>query len=223
MSRLAVLSVLLLAAPAAAQANRIPDLPRTEEILKKVGELLDEAPEEKVEVEGVAKLTYRKLPLDVHAVALKFGATLSGSQQPSEPLERYVRQFEGRIGPLLDQRLAEVGQLEVTAPLELKGKTIPAGTYKVGVALDGGRPAALILSGEALNKGKPFPVKLKPRRLEGEQDPDGALKLQLAEPPAKDEKKPAPKKPEPRGLDLVVTLRNQEAAARLTIEAPSEK
>lgn len=208
-----------LAGPAAAQANRIPDLPRPEEVVERTNAILDESPEERVEVEGVARLTYKRLPLDVRAVALKFGATLSGAQAPSEPLDRYVRQFEGRIATILDQRLADVGQLEVLAPLELKGKTIPPGTYRVGIGLEGGRPAALILQGEALPRGRPVPVKLKARRPEGEPEADGALRLRLAEPPAKD---PPPRRPEPRGLDIVVNLRGQEAVSspRLTVEAP---
>lgn len=213
-------AALVLATPALAQQNKIPDLPRTEEIVAKTKEVLGGSPEEVVEVPGVAKLTYKRLLLDVHAVALLYGATLDGSQKPTETLERYVRQFEARIAPVIDETLGDVGELEVLAPLSVKGKAIPVGKFRVGVALENGRPAALILKGDQ-PKQKPIVIKLKARRPEGEPEKDGALRLRLVEPPAKD---PPPKKPEPRGVDLSVNARNQEAAARvIMVEAGADE
>lgn len=222
MPRLAQLAcaALVLATPALAQQNQIPDLPRTEEIVAKTKEVLDGSPDEVVEVPGVAKLTYKRLPLDVHAVALLYGATLDGTFKPREPLERYVRQFEARIAPVIDEKLGDVGELEVLVPLSAKGKAIPVGKYRVGVALESGRPAAVLLR-SADPKAKPIVVKLKARRPEGEPEKDGALRLRLVEPPAKD---PPPKKPEPRGVDLSVNARNQEAAARvIMVEAGADE
>ena len=210
-------AVAALTAPALAQQNQLPDLPRTEEIVKKTKEVLDGSPDEVVEVAGVAKLTYKRLPLDVHAVALLFGATLDGTQKPREPLERYVRQFEARIGPVVDEELGDVGELEVLVPLSVKGKALPVGKYRVGVALENGRPAAVVLK-SADPKAKPIVVKLKARRPAGEPEENGALRLRLVEPPAKD---PPPKKPEPRGVDLSVNARNQEAVSRVTIAESS--
>ncbi len=207
-------AVAVFAAPALAQQNKIPDLPRTEEIVKKTKEVLDGSPDEVVEVAGVAKLTYKRLPLDVHAVALLYGQTLDGAQKPTETLERYVRQFEARIGPVVDERLGDVGELEVLVALSVKGKALAVGKYRVGVALENGRPAALLLRSDADPKAKPFVIKLKARRPEGEPEENGALRLRLVEPPAKD---PPPKKPEPRGVDLSVNARSQEAVSRVNI------
>lgn len=221
MRRLALTAcaVALLAAPALGQQNQIPDLPRTEEIVARTKEVLDGSPEEVLEVPGVAKLTYKRMPLDVHAVALLYGETLSGSQKPTETLERYVRQFEARIAPVIDEKLGDVGELEVLVPLSVKGKTIPVGKFRVGIALENGRPAAVVVKGDALPKGKPVVIKLKARRPEGEPEKDGALRLRLVEPPAKD---PPPRKPEPRGVDLSVNARNQEAVSnpRLVLAEP---
>lgn len=214
-----VCAVAALAAPALAQQNQIPDLPRTEEIIAKTKEVLDGSPDEVAEVPGVAKLTYKRMPLDVHAVALLYGATLDGTFKPREPLERYVRQFEARIAPVIDEKLGDVGQLEVLVPLSVKGKAVAVGKYRVGVALENGRPAAVVLRSEADPKAKPVVVKLKARRPEGEPEENGALRLRLVEPPAKD---PPPKKPEPRGVDLSVNARNMEAVStpRLLIAEP---
>lgn len=203
-----------LAAPvASAQPNPsdVPDMPRPEEITERVNALLDEAPEETIELAGVAKVVYKRVPLDVHAVALKFGQTLSGRQAPrGMDLDRYVRQFEGTIQGVLDQRLAKVGTIEVLTAIKAKGKAIPPGTYDLGVALQGGRPAALIVQGEELPRGRPVPAKLKLRRPELEPAADGALTLRLVEP---EEQKPG----KPR-FDVVVALRGMEAVTSPSLD-----
>jgi hypothetical protein len=210
-TRLLATSFLLLAAgaPAARAQVRpedVPEMPRPAEITERVNKLLDELPEEHVEVAGVARLTYRKVPLDVHAVALKFGETLEGRQSPrGMPLDRYVRQFEGTIQEVLDARLADVGTLEALVDLKVKGKTIPVGTYHVGIACRGGRPAALVVLGDALPHRRPVPIKLKARRPELDPAPDAGLTLDLhqpADPKAGDER-----------FDVVVSMRGAEAVS----------
>lgn len=198
-----------LAAPAASGQpgpNDVPDMPRPEEITARVNALLDDSPEETIELAGAVKIVYRRIPLDVHAVALRFGQTLSGRQDPrGMDLDRYVRQFEGTIGGVLEQRLADVGSIEVFVPLRSKGKAVPPGTYRLGVALQGGRPAALVVQGEDLPRGRPVPAKLKLRRPELEPAADGALTLRLLE-PAPEEQRPGKER-----FDVVAALRGMEA------------
>lgn len=206
--------LLVTAAPAAlAQPNPsdVPDMPRPEEITERVNALLDEAPEETIELAGVAKIVYRRVPLDVHAVALKFGQTLSGRQEPrGMDLDRYVRQFEGTIQGVLEQRLAKIGTIEVLSPLKAKGKAIPPGTYDLGLALQNGRPAALVVQGEELPRGRPVPAKVKLRRPELEPAADGALTVRLVEP---EEQKPGKER-----FDVVVAMRGMEAITSPSID-----
>lgn len=210
---LAALLVALCAPAAHAQPNPsdVPDMPRPEEITERVNAILDDSPEETVELAGVVKIVYKKIPLDVHAVALKFGQTLSGRQEPrGMDLDRYVRQFEGTIQGVLDQRLAKIGTIEVFAPIEAKGKAIAPGTYDLGVALQGGRPAALVVQGEALPRGRPVPAKLKLRRPELEPAADGALKVEVTD--LEEQKRGGPK------FDVIVALRGMEAITVPSLE-----
>lgn len=203
----------LVASTAHAQPNPsdVPDMPRPEEIAERVNAILDESPEETIELAGVVKIVYKRIPLDVHAVALKFGQTLSGRQEPrGMDLDRYVRQFEGTIQGVLDQRLNKIGTIEVLAPLKAKGKALPPGTYDLGLALQGGRPAALVVQGEDLPRKRPVPVKLKLRRPELDPAADGALVMRLEEP---EEQKPG----KPR-FDVVVALRGMEAVTSPSID-----
>lgn len=186
------------------QPSDVPDMPRPAEIVERVNELLDDSPEETLEVPGVARLVYKRIPLDVHAVALRFGQTLSGKQEPrGMDLDRYVRQFEGQIQGVIDARLQDVGELELLVGVKAKSKAIAPGKYRVGIGLKGGRPAALVLSGEPLPRGKALPLKLKGRRPELEPDAEGALRLALAEPEAQT--------PGAERFDLVAALRGAEA------------
>lgn len=199
----AIAGLLALAGTARAQQDT-PETPRPAEIVERVNALLDDSPEETLEVPGVARLVYKRYPLDVHAVALRFGETLSGKQDPrGYDLERYVRQFEGQIQPLVDARLADLGELEVLAPLTVKKKVIAPGKYRVGIALKGGRPGALVLSGEPLPRGKAVQLKLEARRPELDAATAGALALLLAEPEAQTQGA--------ERFDLVVAVRGAEA------------
>lgn len=187
----------------------VPDIPRPDEIARRVNAILDESPEETVELPGVVKIVYRRIPLDVHAVALKFGQTLTGREEPrGMDLDRYVRQFEGTIQGVLDQRLNKIGTIEVLAPLKVKGKALPPGTYDLGLAMQGGRPAALVVHGEDLPRKRPVPVKLKLRRPELEPAADGALVLRIEEP--EDQKKPR--------VDVAIALRGMEAVTSPSID-----
>ncbi|MCO5168196.1 MAG: hypothetical protein M9894_17790 [Planctomycetes bacterium] len=200
------------AAYAQPNPNDVPDMPRPAEIVERVNELLDRAPEERVELDGVARIVYRRLPQDVHAVALAFGETLSGRQSPrGMDLDRYVRQFEPQIQKVLDDRLGDVGTIELLVPLRIKGKqVIPPGTYKLGLALQGGRLAAVLISGDDLQRGRPVPYKLKLRRPELDPAEHGAVVIELrAAEPA-------------RGgggrFDLVAALRGQEGITSPSLE-----
>jgi len=198
------LAALLLAGTTARAQQDTPETPRPAEIVERVNALLDDSPEETLEVPGVARLVCKRYPLDVHAVALRFGETLSGKQDPrGYDLERYVRQFEGQIQPLVDARLADLGELEVLVPLTVKKKVIAPGKYRLGIALKGGRPGALVLSGEPLPRGKAVQLKLKARRPELDPATVGVLTLGLVEPEAQAQGA--------ERFDLVVAVRGAEA------------
>lgn len=203
--------VLLLAAPALAQPRPedVPDMPRPAEITKRVNELLEASPDETLEVQGVFRLVYKRLPLDVHAVAMQFGETLEGRQAPrGMPLDNYVKQFEPTVQQTLDTRLEDVGALEVLVPLKTKSRTIAAGTYRLGIALQNGRPAAYVLkTGDP--KVRPRMLKLKVRRPAEEPAPDAPLTFRADVIEAKGKT--------PAGLELVSLLRGVEAFTAATV------
>lgn len=168
----------------------VPDQPKPAEIAARVKKILDGSPEDTLELPGVAKLVYRRVPLDVHELALKFGGTLTGREQPRGiPLDRYVRQFEVHVQRALEAYLADVGSLTATAALETKGKDIPAGEYRLGIVVENGRPAGLIVSGEGLPKGKPISLKVKKHSTKPATPPeqDKTLRLMLLLPEKQEE------------------------------------
>src|SRR5688500_18808161 len=186
-------------------------MPRPAEITQRVNELLDASPEETLEVPGVLKLVYKRLPTDAHQVAMEFGKTLTGRQAPrGMPLDRYVRQFEGTVGQAVDAKLEDVGALELFVPLKAKGKTIAPGAYRLGLALQGGRPAGFVLKSDA-PKARPILLKLKARRPAEELAPDAPLGFRADS--------IEPKGKSPAGLELIALLRGAEHLAVLSIEA----
>lgn len=212
---LLAVATLALAAPAARaqpNPNDVPDMPRPAEIAERVGELLDRSREERVELEGVARIVYKQMPQDVHAVALAFGETLSGRQEPrGMDLARYVRQFEPQVQKVLDERLGDIGTIELLVPVRIKGKhVIPPGTYRLGLALQGGRLAAVVIQGEDLQRGRPVLYKLKLRRPELEPAEQGAVVMKLVTAEAA------------RGgggrFDIIAALRGQEAITSPSLE-----
>lgn len=173
------------AAPVLAQPNPqdVPDIPRPAEIQERMKKIFAEAPEETVEVAGVAKLTYRRVWLDAHALALKFGGTLTGKEQPRGiPLDRYVKQFEPRMEQCLAEELLDIGGLELLVPMTLKKKPVPAGKYRIGLVLQEGKPAGIVVKGDDLNKGKPLSLKLKKQKSEDPPEAEGQLRLKLVGP-----------------------------------------
>ena len=207
----ACLLALLLTAPALAQApggyrpEDVPEQVPQEEVEKRVKAILDASPTRTVELDGVAKLTYRPLPTDVHAVAVEFAKTLNSKQVPRGVApEVYVRQYEPQIGRLLDEAFANVGTFEALAPLEHKRKAIPVGEWTLGIAFRKDRPVAFVLQGEGLNRNKPLGLKLKLKRAEGEDT--GKLILALVEPEEQDEGE--------FEFTLTATLRGALAAAK---------
>lgn len=181
----AVALALLLTGPALAQPRPedVPQQPKPAEIQERVKKILDGKPEETLEVPGVMKLTYKRVPLDVHALAIEFGGTLTGREQPKGiPLDRYVRQFENHVQIALDAFLGEVGTLEVLTPLTVKKKELPAAKLRCGIVMQGGRPSGFVIQGDDLPKGKPVLVKLKKHKTDEAPEADGTLRLRLIQP-----------------------------------------
>ena len=191
------------------QPQDVPQQVPQEEVAKRVQAILEASPEQTLELSGVAKLTYKQLPTDVHAVAVEFAKTLTSKQLPRGIApEIYVRQYEPQIARVLDEAFAKVGTLEALAPLQIQRKALPVGEHSVGIALRDERPVAFVLQSEAFNRGKPLGIKLKLKRAEGEDT--GKLILTLVEP---EEQKPGAFE-----FTLHATLRGAVAEAKKPFE-----
>lgn len=193
------------------QPQDVPDMPRPEEIVARVGALLDAAPERSHALEPIGRVVYAEMPTDVAAVALRFGQTLEGSQAPRGlPLEKYVRQFEPNVARGIEERLASgCGKLELRVALRQQRTSLPVGTHGVGVVLQGGRLAGLVIRTSEDPKAKPVALQLKLRRPELPPLEHGALVLRLLDPDA--EAPGAADRASPTRVRLLVALRGQEA------------
>lgn len=157
--------------------ERMPEQPSRQQLQEKVTELLDGSTEETLAAGEAFRIVYRQVPTDVHALALAFGERLEGRQRPNGmDLDRYVKQFEGSIGGILEEYLTHVGTLTALVELKVGSKKLPAGEYRLGLALEGGRPAALLLHGEGLRR--PLPIRV---RLRQAQQPADVLTLSFAD------------------------------------------
>lgn len=160
----AALAVVLVTQEASAQApggGGIPNIPSREEIANKVRQVLAASPEETIEIPGVCKITYKKVPTDPHRVAELLGRQMGQQLPPGVDIDQYVRMYQPQITELLNEFLADFGKIEALVELKVKSKRIPVGEHKLGLMFDGERPVALIVSSDALRR--PVDIRLKTR------------------------------------------------------------
>lgn len=170
----AALAVVLVTQEARAQGGGgMPNIPSREEIAAKVRQVLAASPEETIELEGVCKITYKKVPTDPQRVAQLLGQQMGGQIPPGTDIDQYIRMYQPQITELLNEFLADFGKIEVLVELKVKSKRIPVGEHKLGLVCDGERPVALVISSEALRR--PVDIRLKTRPVDLQPE----LKLEI--------------------------------------------
>ncbi len=181
-------------------------MPSREEIRAQVQAVVAASEEETVEIEGVIKITYKKVPTDPNEVAKALGKQMTGGQALPPGAEGMIKQFEPMIAEVLNESLGDIGKLEAKVELKLKSKRIPVGEWKIGLQFEGERPVALLITGDELNGGKPVELRLKTRAV----DPQPHLKIEIKTPkdmPAGNEK-----------FDLQLTFMRFEAKGKTKVE-----
>ena len=165
-----------------AQGGGIPD---RKEIEKRVREafpkVMEQSPEETLEIEGVVKVTYKKLPTDPKKIASALGKAVGEDMglPPGIDLNQYIGMFEPQLTELLNEFLQDVGKFEALKPIQVKSKTIPAGEHRIGLVFEGERPVAVrIFNKDEEKMKKPIDVRLKTRSVDLQE----ALKIELKEP-----------------------------------------
>lgn len=181
-------------------------MPSREEIRAQVQAVVAASDEETIEIEGVIKIKYKKVPTDPNEVAKALGKQMTGGQALPPGAEGMIKQFEPMIAEVLNESLGDIGKLEAKVELKLKSKRIPVGEWKIGLQVEGERPVALLITGDELNGGKPVELRLKTRAV----DPQPHLKIEFKTPkdmPAGNEK-----------FDLQLTFMRFEAKGKTKVE-----
>ena len=145
--------------------------------------VLEAAPSETIEIEGLVKLTYKKVPTNPQKIGEALGQDLGGAGGGGIPagidINQYMGMFENDIAEILNSFLEDFGTLEVKKELKVKSKTIPIGEHKVGLVFEGERPVALRIFNEDKEKlEKPIDIRLKTRSVDLQDE----LKIELKEP-----------------------------------------
>lgn len=162
---LALILPLAVAAPAVAQAPPNIDPKQIKEKVKQgVAEVLAASEEKTVTLEGIVKITYKAMPTNPQKIAeiLKQEGKL-GQLPPNVDIDQYIGMFRDDITEMLNENLATLGTIEPLVPLKLRSKKLPVGSYPFGLAFEGERPVAFVITceDEEVNKGKPLAIKLK--------------------------------------------------------------
>lgn len=177
---------LLVGGDAQAQGGGVPPIPGgfdKEMILKQLKEalpqLLEASPEETLEIKGILKITYKKIPTDPQKVAETLGKDLGGGMIPQETIDEYMGMFEKDITLVLNTALEDLGTFEVLKELKIKSKTIPVGVHRFGIEFDGERPKSIrIFNADKTKLKKAVELRLKTRST----DLQGELAVKLKEP-----------------------------------------
>ena len=179
---------LLLCAPAALAQGKPPGggLPPgmdpaaiKERVKQAIQQLVASAQEETIEIAGICKITYKKIPTDPKRVAEILGQQMGGGAPAGVDVDGMIKQYEPQIAEMLNENLTDIGKIEPLVPLKLKSKTIPVGEWRIGLEFEGERPASLTIRGDELpNKGKPIQIRLKTRAVDLQKE----LTIELKEP-----------------------------------------
>lgn len=183
----ALLSAFLATAPVQAQGGGLPPgfggfdksaiLKRIKEALPQV---IENAPEETLELKGVVKITYKKIPTDPKKVGEALGKDLGGKVlPPGIDINQYIGMFEGEITAILNDALKDVGTFEALVELKIKSKTVPVGEHRFGIKFEGERPVALVIfNADKTKLKKPIEIRLKTRSIDLQEE----LTIKIKEP-----------------------------------------
>lgn len=150
-----------------------------ERVKQAIQQLVASAPETTVELKGLLKITYKKVPTDPKQVAETLGKQMGGGGAPAGvDMDGMIKQYEPEIAQMLNENLTDIGKFEVLVPLKVKSKTIPVGEWRFGIEFEGERPAALVLRGDGLPGKKPLPIRLKTRSVDLQKE----LLIEIKEP-----------------------------------------
>jgi hypothetical protein len=159
----AALAVVLMTQDASAQAppGGGMGMPTREQIRERVLAVLAASPEETITVEGVCRITYKKVITDPQRVAQALGQQMGGQIPAGVDIDQYIRAYTPQITEMLNEFLADFGKFEALVDLKVKSKRIPRGEYRIGLVFEGERPLALMVSGGELRR--PVDIRLKTR------------------------------------------------------------
>lgn len=179
--------LLATASPALAQGKGGPggmNMPKPEDIQKKVGEFLDKCDTVVAESEGFCKLTYKAIPTSPDEIMKTIGDEYKDKIPKGYNIDDFLKAYQPQIQEYLNTYLAEAKgfKFEAFQDLKWKSKKIPKGEYKVSLVAEGEELKSIVFlpsgaepkPGEKPKKdaGKNVPVHFK-----GKQQKDPFAKL----------------------------------------------
>lgn len=194
LSAYAVVAVLSCTSTAFAQQ---PPIPSAAEIKQKIRDafpkLVEQAEVVKVtfgEDEAVT-LSYKKIPTDPKEIAKALGKELGTDKLPENMVDQYIGMFADDIAEVLNEQLADIGELVNTKVIKIKSKKIPVGKHRIGLVFKGEKPAGLVVFDKKGHAGedqeimkKPILLKLKTKS--SEMNPNLVIELKEPEKSKKD-------------------------------------
>lgn len=189
----ATLAVLSCAGTALAQQ---PPIPSAAEIKKKIREAFPKLVEQAEVVtvtfgeDDAITINYKKIPTDPKEIAKAMGKELGTDKLPDNMVDQYIGMFADDIAEVLNEHLADIGELVNKKVIKIKSKKIPVGKHRIGLVFKGEKPAGLIVfdkkdhAGEDQEKlKKPILIKLKTKS--SEMNPSLVLELKEPQKPKK--------------------------------------
>lgn len=147
--RAALVLTVALAATAPADAQQRPPIPPKGEMLKRLKEafpkVVEKAETGTTEVEGLLKLTYKKIPTDPKVIAKMLGKDMGTDKIPDQMVDQYVGMFAKEITEALNTVLQDIGEIEVLKELKLRSKKVPVGKHHVGLVFEGEKPVSFVI------------------------------------------------------------------------------
>ncbi|RMG10157.1 MAG: hypothetical protein D6731_17940 [Planctomycetota bacterium] len=209
----------LLAGQALAQGGRPPIPPgfNKEAILEQVRQampqVIENAPEETLEIAGVVKIKYKRIPTDPAKVAEALGRNLGGKGlPPGIDVNQYIGMFEKDIAEVLNEALKDVGTFEALRPIKIRSKRIPKGVHRIGIVFQGERPSALrVFNADKQVLKKAVEIRLKTRAADLQPE----LRIKLKEPKKQHEGR--------EKFELRLSFLRFEAKSKSKLQAVSEE
>ncbi len=166
---MAMLLVVGVTTPAWAQA---PDPAMIEQMVR---EELDKIPDTVVEMDGLAKITYKAIPTDP-AEIVKNNPQLAQRVPPGFNIDAMAKQYGPMIQEYLNKYLADIATFEALEDLKYRSKTIPKGKYTMGLEFSNADIVGAVIYGEGLKKPVAIRFKTKSTPM-----PEKELSLEMEE------------------------------------------